>query len=131
MENQKMSVVDILLRPDLPDVRKQVPEKLVELPRLSKKAEQTVIFRLRGLTYDQVRTLKEKPNSDRAVYAVLNGCVEPSWKDTRLLDKEKGIVTPIDAIKARLLAGEIDELYVEIQKLCGYLHQTVSDVKNA
>lgn len=62
---------------------------------------------------------------------VLYGCVSPNWKDQRLLDKEKGIVTPVDAIKARLLSGEIDDLYLEVQKLCGYLRRTISDVKNA
>lgn len=131
METNKASVVDILLRPELPDVRKQVPEKVVELPRLSELAGKPVTFRLRGLTYDQVRLIQEKPSGDRAVFSVLYGCVEPSWKDQRLLDKERGIVTPVDAIKARLLSGEIDDLYIEIQKLCGYLRRTVSDVKNA
>lgn len=35
-----------------------------------------------------------------------------------------------NTIKARLLSGEIDELYMEIQKLCGYLRKTIADVKN-
>ena len=112
-------------------MRKQVPEKAVELPRLSELAGKPVTFRLRGLTYDQVRLIQEKPSGDRAVFSVLYGCVDPSWKDPRLLDKERGIVTPVDAIKARLLSGEIDDLYIEIQKLCGYLRRTISDVKNA
>lgn len=131
MENSKTSVVDMLLRPELPDVRKQVPEKTVELPRLSQLAGGPVTFHLRGLTFDQVRTLQEKASGERALFGVLYGCVEPNWKDPRLLDKERGIVTPVDAIKARLLSGEIDDLYIEIQKLCGYLRRTVSDVKNA
>ena len=40
-------------------------------------------------------------------------------------------MTPLDAIKARLSAGEIDEAYIEIQKLSGYLRRTLAEVKNA
>ena len=56
---------------------------------------------------------------------------DPDFRDKRLLDSEKGIVTPLDAIKARLFAGEIDELHIEIQKLSGYLRRTLAEVKNA
>jgi len=73
----------------------------------------------------------DKPREDQAVYAVLYGCKDPDWRDSRLLDPEKGAVTPPDAIKARLTAGEIDELYIEIQKLSGYLRKTLAEVKNA
>lgn len=125
-----VSVLDILLRPELPDVRKVLPEKTVKVDRLSELAGQEVCFRLRGLTYDQVRLIQDKPQGDRAVTGVLYGCVSPSWKDGQLLDQARGIATPLDAIKARLLPGEIDELYVEIQKLSGYLRRTLHDVKN-
>mgnify|MGYP000134514069 len=47
------------------------------------------------------------------------------------MDHGKGIVTPPDAIKAKLMSGEIDELYAKIQKLSGYLRDTLRDVKNA
>ena len=131
MEEKKLDVLDVLLRPDLPDVRKALPEKKVEVSRLSSLAGAPVIFTLRGLTYDQVRQIQDKPREEQAVYGVLYGCVSPRWRDPKLLDKEKGIVTPVDAIKARLLSGEIDDLYLEIQKLCGYLRRTIADVKNA
>lgn len=128
---EKTSTLDILLRPDLPDMRRALPEKDVELPRLSDLAGAPAVFHLQGLTYDQVRKIQDKPRGDQAACGVLYGCVSPSWKDPRLLDMEKGIVTPVDAIKARLLSGEIDDLYIEIQKLSGYLRRTISDVKNA
>lgn len=130
MDEKKLNVLDVLLRPELPDVRKALPEKRVEVRRLSELAGEPVVFTLRGLTYDQVRKIQDKPREEQAVYGVLYGCAAPSWKDPRLLDKERGIATPVDAIKARLLSGEIDELYVEIQKLCGYLQKTIADVKN-
>lgn len=131
MENTTLNALDVLLRPDLPDVRKALPEKEVEIPRLSKIAGAPVVFKLRGMTYDQVRRIQDKPRENQAVYGVLYGCVTPDWKDERYLNKEKGIATPVDAIKARLISGEIDDLYMEIQKLCGYLYRAINDVKNA
>ncbi len=129
--SENMSTLDILLGAELPDMRRALPEKKVEVPRLSREAGKPVAFTLRALTYDQVRELQDKPRSEQALYGVLYGCADPRWKDGRLLDPQKGIVTPLDAIKARLMSGEIDELYTEIQTLSGYLRKTLRDVKNA
>lgn len=131
MADEKLSALDILLRPELPDVRKALPEKRVEIPRLSGLAGTPAVFTLRALSYDQVRRVQEKPAGEQAAWGVLYGCAEPNWRDQRLLDPERGIVTPVDAIKARLLSGEIDDLYIEVQKLSGYLRRTVTDIKNA
>ena len=116
---KKMNVLDVLLRADLPDMRKDLPEKRIEMIRLSDLAGAPVEFTLRGLTYKQVRELQDR-SEDRSAYGVLYGCVDPNWKDPKLLDKEKGLVTPIDVIKAKLLPGEIEDLYIEIQLLSGY-----------
>ena len=127
---KNVSVLDLLLRPELPDVRKVLPEKQVEVTRLSQLAGEPVIFTLRGLSYDQVRKVQDKNRGDQAAFGLLYGCVSPKWGEEALLDKTRGIVTPVDSIKARLLPGEVDDLYVEIQKLSGYLRRTISDVKN-
>ena len=127
--NDKKSVLDVLLRSDLPDMRKSLPEKKVEIPRLSKLAGEPVIFTLRGLTYDQVRRIMDKPTEEHAIYGVLYGCADPVWKNAPL-DKERGIATPVDVVKSMLLSGEVDELYAKIQKLSGYLRSTLSEVKN-
>ena len=132
MENEKsVSALDLLLRPELPDVRKVLPEKRVEVKRLSEIAGEPVVFTLRAMTYNETRQVQDKPREDQALSAVLYGCKDPDFRDKRLLDSEKGIATPLDAIKARLTAGEIDELYIEIQKLSGYLRRTLAEVKNA
>ena len=132
MENEKKaSVLDLLLRPELPDVRKVLPEKQVEVKRLTELAGEPVVFTLRALTYNEPRQIQDKPREDQALSAVLYGCKDPDFRDKRLLDAEKGIVTPLDAIKARLSAGEIDEAYIEIQELSGYLRRTLAEVKNA
>ena len=132
MENEKkVSVLDLLLRPELPDVRRVLPEKQVEVKRLTELAGEPVVYTLRAMTYNETRQLYDKPREDQTLSAVLYGCKDPDFRDKRLLDSEKGIVTPLDAIKARLFAGEIDELHIEIQKLSGYLRRTLAEVKNA
>lgn len=132
MENEKsVSALDLLLRPELPDVRKVLPEKRVEVKRLSEIAGEPVVFTLRAMTYNETRQVQDKPREDQALSAVLYGCKDPDFRDKRLLDSEKSIATPLDVIKARLNPGEIDELYIEIQKLSGYLRRTLAEVKNA
>ena len=126
-----VSVLDLLLRPELPDVRRELPEKRVEVKRLSRLAGEPVVFRLKALTYDQTRRVQDKPRGEQAVEMVLLGCAEPAWRAPGLLDPAKNIATPIDAIKAKLTAGEIDELAVEIQMLGGYIVRALEDVKNA
>lgn len=126
-----VSVLDLLLRPELPDVRRELPEKRVEVKRLSRLAGEPVVFRLKALTYDQTRRVQDKPRGEQAVEMVLLGCTEPNWRAPGLLDPAKNIATPIDAIKAKLTAGEIDELAVEIQMLGGYIVRALEDVKNA
>ena len=126
-----VSVLDLLLRPELPDVRRELPEKRVEVKRLSRLAGDPVVFRLKALTYDQTRRVQDKPRGEQAVEMVLLGCTEPNWRAPGLLDPAKNIATPIDAIKAKLTAGEIDELAVEIQMLGGYIVRALEDVKNA
>ena len=126
-----VSVLDLLLRPELPDVRRELPEKRVEVKRLSRLTGEPVVFRLKALTYDQTRRVQDKPRGEQAVEMVLLGCTEPNWRAPGLLDPAKNIATPIDAIKAKLTAGEIDELAVEIQMLGGYIVRALEDVKNA
>ena len=130
-KKSSVSVLDLLLRPELPDVRRELPEKQVEVKRLSRLAGEPVVFRLKALTYDQTRRVQDKPRGEQAVEMVLLGCTEPNWQAPGLLDPAKNIATPIDAIKAKLTAGEIDELAVEIQMLGGYIVRALEDVKNA
>ena len=130
-KKSSVSVLDLLLRPELPDVRRELPEKRVEVKRLSRLAGEPVVFRLKALTYDQTRRVQDKPRGEQAVEMVLLGCTEPNWRAPGLLDPAKNIATPIDAIKTKLTAGEIDELAVEIQMLGGYIVRALEDVINA
>ena len=132
MENEnKPSVLDHQLRTDHNDVRNAQPENRKEVKRLSELAGEPVIFTLRALSYKEIRDIQDKRREDQAVSAVLYACKDPDWRDQRLLSAVSGAVTPLDVIQARLSPGEIDELYVEIQKLSGYINRTLREVKNA
>ena len=108
-------ILDLLLRPEIPNVQKQLPEKRVKLKRLST-AEEGVIFTLHGLPYV-------------AVHILLAGCGEPNLKDPALMEKY-GAATPVEAVKCLLLPGEIEDLSREVEKLCGYRRRTIDEVKN-
>ena len=116
---KNVSTLDLLLRPELPDVRKTLAEKKVEVKRLSKLTGAPVVFTLRALTYEQVRDIQEHPRGEQAIHGVLLGCVDPKWGAKELTNPEKNIVTPLDAIKSK-----------QIQMLSGYLVRTLADVKN-
>ena len=124
------SVLDLLLRAELPDMRRILPQKQVEVPRLSQLAGSPVIFTVRGLTWREASEVQSRTDG-RLLHIVLTGCVEPDWRSGELLDASKGVATPLDAIEAKLLPGEIEDLAIEIQQLSGYLRRTVTDVKNA
>ena len=96
MENEKnTSALDLLLRGDMPDVRKALPEKRMEVKRLTELAGEPVIFTLRGLTYQEIRDIQDKRREDQAVSAVLYACKDPDWRDQRLLNAVSGAVTPL------------------------------------
>ena len=106
-----VSVLDLLLRPELPDVRRELPEKRVEVKRLSRLAGEPVVFRLKALTYDQTRRVQDKPRGEQAVEMVLLGCTE----------------LPMAAAGAGLTAPTVDptaELAKAAIRFCGFSVRT-------
>lgn len=123
-------ILDLLLRPDCPNVLSQLPEKQVEITTLSKRLGEPAVFTLRALPHGRIQTFQTLPEGEFPLHIVLNGCVDPNWKDPALLDAAAGIATPLDAIQSRLLAGEIADLAREIEKLSGFRQNTVKELKN-
>lgn len=121
-------LLDLLLRADLPDMRKQLPQAQFEVPRLSALAGKPVRFTLRGLPYGRVQELKGL-EKDVSVHILLAGCEDPGLKGKELLEKF-GAVTPVEAVKSLLLPGEIEDLSQEVERLCGYRRRTIAEVKN-
>ena len=130
MEEKKTDLLALLLRPELPNVQKELPTCRYRVKRLSELCGADVVFTLRGLPYGKVKQLGESASEDVAVHILLAGCVEPDFKTSELREKYGG-ATPAETVKAMLLPGEIEDLSRAVERLCGYRAQTIEEVKNA
>lgn len=127
-ETPAVSVLDLLLRPEVPNVQRELPTARYKVKRLSQITGADVVFTLRGLPYGRVEEIK-RMSEDISVQIVLAGTVEPDLKTPALAEKYGG-VTPAETLKAMLLAGEVEDLAQAIERLCGYRRSTVEEVKN-
>jgi len=123
-------VLDLLLRPETPNVRKELPTAQYKLKRLSTLLGTDVVFSLRGLPYGRVQEIKNGSQQDMDVQIVLAGTVEPDLKADALKAKFGG-ATPAETLKAMLLPGEIEDLSQAVERLCGYRGLTIEEIKNA
>lgn len=130
MEEKQMDLVSLLLRPELPNVQKELPTAQYRVKRLSELLGTDVIFTLKGLPYGKVQKLRESMSDDVSVQILLQGCVEPNLKDPALKERYGG-ATPAETVKAMLLPGEIEDLSRAVERLCGYRKLTIEEVKNA
>lgn len=121
-------LLDKLLGPEVPDLRKDLPTKKVKIKRLSELTKQDWVVTLRALPYGRVEDIK-KAEGDTDMPTVLAGMVDPDPKDEALL-KRFDAVTPAEALKALFLPGEIVDLAREIELLTGYRKRTIEDLKN-
>ena len=95
MENEKKTgLVQLLLRPELPNVLKELPTAQYKVKRLSELLGEDVIFTLRGLPYGKVQQLRESMADDVSVHILLQGCVEPNLKDPALRERFGGQPPP-------------------------------------
>ena len=122
-------LLDILLRPELPNVAKELPECKVKVKRLSRLAGEAVVFTLRALPYGRVQEIKEL-KEDAALSILLSGLVDPDPKASELKERYGG-ATPAETLKALLLPGEIEDLSREVERLSGYRGDTIQKLKNA
>ena len=130
MEEKKTDLLALLLRPELPNVQKELPTAQYRVKRLSQLLDTDVVFTLKGLPYGKVQKLRESMSDDVSVQILLQGCVEPNLKDPALKERYGG-ATPAETVKAMLLPGEIEDLSRAVEQLCGYRKLTIEEVKNA
>lgn len=123
-------ILDMLLKPEVPNVQKELPTAQVKVNRLSELAGQDVVFTLKALPYGMVAELREATATGVDVQIVLAGVAEPNLKDKALQEKF-GAATPAEVVKALLLPGEIVDLSWAVEQLCGYRRKTIEEVKNA
>ena len=97
-EEKKTDLVSLLLRPELPNVLKELPTARYRIKRLSELTGEDVVFTLRGLPYGKVQKLRESLSDDVSVHILLQGCVEPDL--SRAVEKLCGYRrTTIDEVK--------------------------------
>ena len=130
MEEKKTDLLALLLRPELPNVQKELPTARYKVTRLSKLLDLEVVFTLRGLPYGKVQRLRDSGSEDTEIDILLAGCVEPDLKAQSLRDRFGG-ATPKEMVKALLLPGEITDLSRAVEQLCGYRRLTIEEIKNA
>lgn len=129
MEENRADLLSLLLRPELPNVQKDLPSAQYRVRRLSELLGQDVVFTLRALPYGKVQRIRESAAGDANLDILLAGCVEPDLRSPQLTEKYGG-ATPAETVKAMLLPGEIEDLVRAIERLCGYRRSTIEEIKN-
>jgi hypothetical protein len=129
-----MNIIEKLLKLDAGKI--ELPQKEVEIKRLSKLSGEKVIFKLQGVHPDKQDSIREMAiKGDKIDVAevrlenILEGVKEPNLRDAALM-KHFGAATPYDLVNKLLLPGEQDALYENIQELSGYGDDAVQEVKN-
>lgn len=110
-------ILDLLLRPDTPDVQKQLARARYELTRLSEVYGEPFVLQLKGLPYGRALELKDMPNYE--LQTVLAGDDSGIWKSEEL-QREKGVSTPAELVTHLLLPGEIRAISVAVEQLSGF-----------
>ena len=126
-----MSLIDKLLQMDKAKLM-EIPTKEVEFPRLSEltggafkvkckaiDGERYADIQRSAIDLNKKGALRNINLYEMQVLTLIEGVVEPSMKDERLLGYF-GVVTPKELVKKLFLAGEIAELSNVITELSGY-----------
>lgn len=120
-----MDTLELLLKANPANL----PEKQIKIKRLSKAVGGDVIFHLKALTYDRVADIKNiHSGGDMEVHILLAGVTSPDLKSEEL-KKKYNAITPAEMVKNMLLAGEIEDISREIEKLSGYRITNVEELK--
>lgn len=126
-----MSLIDKLLQMDSSKLT-QMPTKEVQMARLTELMGETFTVKCQAIDGERYADIQRSAIDlnkkggiknlnlfDMQVLTVIDGVVEPSMKDSKLL-KHFGCATPKDLVKKLFLAGEIAELSNVITELSGY-----------
>ena len=126
-----MSLIDKLLQMDKAKLT-EMPNREIEIPRLSQVLGETFKVKCRAIDGERYADIQRSAIDlnkkgalrninlyEMQVLTLIEGVVEPSMKDERLLGYF-GVVTPKELVKKLFLAGEIAELSNVITELSGY-----------
>ena len=126
-----MSLIDKLLQMDKTKLM-EMPTKEIEMPRLTEMLGETFNVRCKAIDGERYADIQRSAIDlnkkgglrninlyEMQVLTVIEGVIEPSLKDERLL-AYFSCVTPKELVKKLFLAGEIAELSNVITELSGY-----------
>jgi hypothetical protein len=136
-----MNTVELLLKGDAGQL--ELPEKKIEIERLSEKFGEPVIFTIRALSHSQYQDITEavkvSKNGSTTISGSYNekiclaGVIDPNFRDAEL-KAHYGATTPLGVIEKLLLPGEVVSVADEIIILSGFEDgdtvKEVEDVKN-
>lgn len=126
-----MSIIDKLLQMDSAKLT-EMPTKEIEIQRLTEimgepfkikcqaiDGERYADIQRSAVDLNKKGGIKNLNLFDMQVLTVIDGIVEPSMKDSKLI-KHFGCATPKDMVKKLFLAGEIAEISNVVTELSGY-----------
>lgn len=81
---------------------------------------------VKSLSYDKMVGNMGRKNAN--LHYILDSVVSPNLRDSEWYEDHMGCVTPVDALKKLLLAGEVNGLVKQLDQLNGYGSTAVQDV---
>lgn len=87
---------------------------------------------VKSLSYDKMVENMGRKNAN--LHYILDSVVSPNLRDSEWYEGHMGCVTPVEALKKLLLAGEVNGLVKQLDQLNGYgstAVQDVTDLQNA
>lgn len=116
-----MGLLDLLLGTSA-DKLKERPTGKVRINRLSELSGGDFVLELRALSLNE---LDGMPSEDRTLHIVAAGVTNLDFGNGELRERlkpegRKTPLTPVEAVQALLLPGEISGVYLEISRLSGF-----------
>lgn len=81
---------------------------------------------VKSLSYDKMVENMGRKNAN--LHYILDSVVSPNLRDSEWYEDHMGCVTPVEALKKLLLAGEVNGLVKQLDQLNGYGSTAVQDV---
>lgn len=85
-----------------------------------------ITFTVKALSYNKL--MKASSGQDANLHYILESTVSPNLRDAQWYEDHMGCVTPVEALKKLLLAGEVNGIVKILDKLNGYGPGAVTDV---
>ena len=119
-------ILDLLLRAETVNVRKNMPRARYELPRLTELYGEPFVLELQGVPYGRALELRDMADSE--VQTVLAGDAAGIWKSAELR-KKLNAATPAELVTNLLLPGEIRAVAVAVEQLTGFRKPVLKPVE--